>query len=355
MNEKRREFLKTLLTTPSPSGFEVPGQRAWVEYVSEFADEVRTDEYGNAVAVVEGEGPELAFAGHADQIGFIVAGVDEDGFLRIDRIGGSDRTVSKGQRVEIRAADGVVPGVIGQRAIHLREREDEELEDIVEQHVDIGAKNEREAEELVDVGDPIVFSPTVEELHGTRLAGPGIDNRVGTWVAAEALRRAAERDADATVYAVSTVQEEVGLQGAKMVGFDLDPDAVVAVDVTHAMDSPDMTNEERFKDISVDLGGGPVVARGSANHPEVVAAVREAARDADIPVQLQASGIRTGTDADAFFTARGGTPSLNLGLPNRYMHTPVEVVDTDDLEAAAELLAEFAARSGDRDGFAVDL
>ncbi|WP_049970132.1 M20/M25/M40 family metallo-hydrolase [Haladaptatus cibarius] len=355
MNEQHRAFLQTLLTTPSPSGFEVPGQRAWVEYVSEFADEVRTDEYGNAVAVVEGNDPEIAFAGHADQIGLIVAGIDEDGFLRVDTIGGSDRTVTKGQQVEIHTDDGVVNGVVGQRAIHLRDPADDEFEDITEQHVDIGASGESEAEELVDVGDPIVFTPNIEELHGTRLAGPGIDNRVGTWVAAEALRRAAERGADATVYAVSTVQEEVGLQGAKMVGFDLDPDAIVAVDVTHAMDSPDVTNEEQFKNIDIDLGGGPVVARGSTNHIEVVKAIREAAEDADIPVQLQAAGVQTGTDADAFYTASGGTPSLNLGLPNRYMHTPVEVIDTDDLELSADLLAEFAVRASDRDGFAVDL
>lgn len=355
MDEKRRTFLETLLTTPSPSGFEVPGQRVWVEYVSEFADEVRTDEYGNAVAVVEGDGPELAFAGHADQIGFIVAGIDDDGFIRIDRIGGTDRTVTKGQHVVIHADDGTVNGVVGQRAIHLRDTEDDEFDDIVEQHVDIGVESEEEAAELVDVGDPITYTPTVEDLRGARLAGPGIDNRVGTWVAAEALRRAAERDVDATVYAVSTVQEELGLQGAKMVGFDLDPDAIVAIDVTHAMDSPDVGGEKRFSDLTIDLGGGPVVARGSANHPEVVAAVREAADEAEIPVQLQAAGIYTGTDADAFFTARGGTPSLNLGLPNRYMHTPVEVIDTDDLDAAADLLAEFAVRASDRDGFEVDI
>ncbi len=143
MEENRRTFLKTLLTTPSPSGFEVPGQRVWVDYVSEFADEVRTDEYGNAVAVVEGDGPEIAFAGHADQIGLIVAGIDEDGFIRIDRIGGTDRTVSKGQQVVIHTDDGTVNGVVGQRAIHLRDTAEDEFEDIVEQHVDIGARARR--------------------------------------------------------------------------------------------------------------------------------------------------------------------------------------------------------------------
>ncbi len=354
MDERQRAFLDDLLTTPSPSGFETAGQRVWVDYVSEFADEVQTDEYGNAVAVLHGDGPELAFAGHADEIGLMVAGVNEDGFLRVGRIGGSDHTVTKGQHVEVHTDDGVVPGVVGQAAIHLREG-DEDVEDVDEQHVDVGAESEAEADELVDVGDPVTVRQTLSDLHGSRVAARGMDNRVGTWTAAEAMRRAAERGVDATVYAVSTVQEEVGLKGATMVGFDLDPDAVVAVDVTHAMDSPDVTGEERFKDLNVDLGGGPVVARGSANHPEVVAAVRDAADDAGIDVQLQAAGISTGTDADAFYTARGGIPSLNLGLPNRYMHTPAEIVDTEDLDAAADLLAAFAERVEDRDEFAVDV
>ena len=355
MDEPQRAFLDDLLTTPSPSGFETAGQRVWVDYVDEFANEVRTDDYGNAVAVVEGDGPELAFAGHADEIGLIVSGIDDDGFLRVGRIGGSDRTVTRGQHVEVHTDDGVVPGVVGQTAIHLRDDDDDDVEDIDKQHVDVGATSEADARDLVSVGDPVTITQTLDDLHGTRVAARGTDNRVGTWTAAEALRRAAERDVDATVYAVSTVQEEVGLKGAKMVGFDLDPDAIVAVDVTHALDSPDVSHEEEYMDLDVELGGGPVVARGSANHPNVVSEVRAAADEADIPVQLQAAGIRTGTDADAFYTERGGIPSLNLGLPNRYMHTPAEVVDTDDLDAAADLLAAFADRASGRDGFGVDL
>jgi len=177
---------------------------------------------------------------------------------------------------------------------------------------------------------------------------------VGIWVAAEAARRAAEADAGATVYAVSTVQEELGKRGAEMVGFDLPVDAALAVDVTHAVDSPDL-GDQKDQHGEGDLGAGPVVARGSANHPEVVRAVREAARERDLPVQLQAAGRATGTDADAFYTSQGGIPSLNVGLPNRYMHTPVEVVDTDDLDAAADLLAAFAEDAAGRDGFAVDV
>jgi endoglucanase len=354
MDDRRREFLDSLLTTPSPAAFEADVQRIWVDYVSEFADEVRTDEYGNAVAIVKGDGPAIAFSGHADEIGLMVNSVDEVGFVHPSRVGGSDRTVSKGQHVEIHTDDGVVRGVVGQTAIHLRDEEDEELEDVNEQHVDIGVETEAEARELVDVGDPITFDAPVRELEGSRMAARGMDNRVGIWVAAEAARRAAESDVDATVYAVSTIQEELGKQGAKMVGFDLPVDAAVAVDVTHAVDSPDLDDEEDEHG-EVELGAGPVVSRGSSNHPEVVRAVREAAAEADLPVQLQASGRSTGTDADAFYTSQGGIPSLNLGLPNRYMHTPVEVIDTEDLDAAADLLAAFAEESAGRDGFSVDI
>lgn len=354
MDEKHRGFLDELLTTPSPSGFEADGQRVWVEYVSQFADDVRTDAYGNAIAVVEGDGPEIAFSGHADEIGLMVSSVDEDGFVHPSRIGGADRTVTKGQHVEIHTDDGIVTGVVGQTAIHLRDTGEEEYEDVAEQHVDIGVETEAEARELVDVGDPITFKTSITELHGSRVAARGMDNRVGTWCAAEGLRRAAEADVDATVYAVSTVQEELGKQGAKMVGFDLDVDAALAVDVTHAVDSPDLSTEEDEHG-EVELGSGPVLARGSSNHPEVVRAARDAAEANDIDVQLQAAGRSTGTDADAFYTSRDGIPSLNVGVPNRYMHTPAEVIDLDDLDAIADLLAAFAETNEDRDEFAVEI
>ena len=353
MDERRREFLESLLSTPSPSGYETDGQRVWIDYVSEFADEVRTDDYGNAVAVHEGsgDGPEIAFSGHADEIGFIVRDIVDDGFLRLSRIGGSDRTVSQGQHVTVHTDDGPIQGVVGQTAIHLRETGSEEYSDIAEQFVDVGAVDGEEAEELVEVGDPITFSTELFELHGTRLSARGMDNRVGTWSAAEGLRRAVEADVDATVYAVSTVQEEVGIKGAQMVGFDLDPDAAIAVDVTHATDNPDVKGKHRGP---VELGAGPVVSRGSANHPNVVDLAREAADAADIDIQLQATGTRTGTDADGFYTSRSGIPALNIGIPNRYMHTPVEVVDTDDLDDVGALLGAIAEAAGEVDSFAVE-
>ncbi|WP_276271853.1 M20/M25/M40 family metallo-hydrolase [Haloarcula litorea] len=352
MDERRRQFLESLLTTPGPSGYEADSQRVWVDYVSDFADEVRTDDYGNAVATLSGGDTSVALAGHGDEIGFIVRDFTEDGFVRLGRIGGSDKTVSRGQHVTVHTSDGPVSGVVGQTAIHIRDDDEEGVPDVAEQFVDVGATDREELADLVDRGDPLTFEQTLSELANGRLAARGMDNRVGIWAAAEGLRRAAERGVDATVHAVSTVQEEVGLQGAKMVGFDLDPDAAVAADVTHATDSPDAPGK---RSTGVELGAGPVVARGSANHPVVVEGLRDAAETAAVDVQLQATGIRTGTDADAFYTARGGIPSVNLGLPNRYMHTPVEVVDPADLDDAADLLAAFAARADDAAPFSVDV
>ena len=351
MDGRKRAFLDSLLETSTPSGFEVPGQRQWVEYVSEFADEVRTDDYGNAIAVLEGGEPTVALTGHCDEIGFMVRDINEDGSLSLTRIGGSDKTVSQGQHVVIHTDNGPVPGVIGQTAIHLRDHEDDSYSDISEQRVDIGVEEGEDAEELVEVGDPITFDQTISELEDGRISARGLDNRIGVWAAAEALRRAAESDPEGTVCAVSTVQEEVGLKGAQMVGFDLAPDVAIATDVTHATDTAGVPGD---KDTGIELGEGPVVARGSTNHPKVVQAAREAADYANIDYQLQASGSRTGTDADAFYTSRGGIPSLNVGVPNRYMHTPVEMLDLDDLDATADLLAAIATRAAEYE-FSVDL
>ncbi|MFB6085920.1 MAG: M20/M25/M40 family metallo-hydrolase [Halodesulfurarchaeum sp.] len=354
MDSDRRDFLETLLETPSPSGYETPALKAWVREVSTFVDRVETDAYGNAVATHEGsEDLSIAVTGHADEIGYAISSITEEGFLRIIPVGGSDPTVSRGTPIEIQTADGPVNGVITQTAIHLRDHgETGDVPDIAAQHVDIGAADEEAARNLVEVGDPAIPAIGLQDLAGSRITARGIDNRAGTWVAAEALRRAVERDVDVTVHAVATVQEELGLKGAEMIGTEIDADAVIAVDVTHASDNPAYP-EKQANDVA--LGEGPVVGRGTANHPELVAAVREAAEGADLPIQLAASGRRTGTDADAFYTQRGGTPSLNLGIPNRYMHTPVEVIDLEDLDGAAEVAVETAAQAAGRTDFEVSL
>jgi len=353
MDESQREFLYDLLRTPTPSGFEAPGQRVWVDYVEPFADEVRTDAYGNAIAVHEGTGEHsVALAGHGDEIGLMVREITEEGFVGLARIGGSDRTVTRGQHVTVHAADGPVHGVIGQNAIHLRDGDEDDVKEISKQYVDLGAEDGEAARELASVGDPITFASDVEALAGDRLAGRGLDNRTGTWASAEGFRRAVEADPEATVYAVSTVQEEVGLRGARMVGFDLDPDVFVGVDVTHATDYPEAPGE---KTSPVELGDGPVLGRGAQNHPVLVEAARTVADDEALDVQLVAAGSGGGTDALEFYTSRGGTPTLDVGLPNRYMHTPVEVIDTRDLVAVATLMGRLAARLPEFAPFRVDV
>ncbi|MFB6270202.1 MAG: M20/M25/M40 family metallo-hydrolase [Halobacterium sp.] len=355
MDETRDAFLRRLLETPSPSGYETAGQRVWVDYVSEFADSVRTDAYGNAIAVYEGGGAdatEIAFTGHADELGFVVTAITDDGFVRVRPLGGVDKSVTEGTQVEVHTAEGTVNGVVGQTAVHLQSGEDSEPADVTEQIVDVGAADGEHARELLKVGDPATLAAGVHDLAGTRLAGRGLDNRAGSWVAAEALRRAADRGVDARVYAINTVQEELGTNGASMVAFDVDPDVAVVVDVTHAADNPTYPSSHASE---VELGAGPTVTRGGSSHAEVARAVREAGDAERIDVQLEAMSVTTGTDADAVFTERSGIPTVALGIPNRYMHTPAEVVDTDDMEDAATLLAAFAEREAGRESFAVDV
>ena len=352
MDETRRAFLNDLLATATPSGFEAAGQRVFVDYLEPHADEVRTDAYGNAVAVHEGDPAvdlSVVLAGHGDEIGLMVRDVTDDGFLKLTRVGGMDETVTRGQYVTVHGRDGPVPGVVGQTAIHLRD--DDGTSDINEMCVDIGAADAEAAAERVEVGDPITVDTSVTDLDGSRVAGRGMDNRTGVWTAAEGFRRAVERDADATVFAVSTVQEEVGRKGAEMVGYELDPEVVLAADVTHATDTPESPDEGS----GIELGEGPVVGRGAANHPVVVDAVRRVADEADIAVQLSAAGSDTGTDAESFYTARSGVASLNVSIPNRYMHTPVEVIDTADLNAVGELMGAFAVRAETFAPFTVDI
>lgn len=340
MDQRQRAFLDDLLAAPGPAGHEARVQRVFLDHVDGVADEAWTDAYGNAVAVARGseDAPSVAFVGHADEIGFVVTSIDDRGYLHLDTIGGSDPAISKARHVEVHAADGPVAGVIGAKPVHLRD--DEPGTDVADLHVDVGARDRAEATDLVAVGDPVTVARQVSELRGGRLAAPAMDDRAGVWSVAEAFRRGVEADVDATVYAVSTIHEEIGKGGARMVSERLQPDAAVAVDVTFAADSPDVEADRHGE---VELGGGPAIGRGGVNHPAVADAL--AGANADIPVQFEALGGKTGTDADALFERAGGVPTGLVSVPSRYMHTPVEVVDLADLDATADLLVAFVRRA----------
>ena len=350
------QFLKKLLETPSPSGFETSGQRVWLDYVSEFADEVSSDAYGNCTAVINPKGsPRILLTGHSDEIGFMVQFINDEGFIYFKSIGGSDPALARGQRVVVHGRKGAVAGVIGQLAIHMQEPDDrKKVPDLHQMFIDIGAKSKADAQKQVRVGDPITYDYGVVELGNGRIAARGCDNRIGTFAAAEALRWVAEnrKKLKACVIAASTIQEENGLYGATMTGYSVKPDIALVVDVTHATDIPLCT---KSKHGDVKLGEGPVISLGSSNHPVVNARLEAVAKREKIEIQFEANPRWTGTDADAIFLQRGGVPTVSIGLPNRYMHSPVEVIELDDLEEIGKLMGAFAIDVKADEKFAVKI
>jgi endoglucanase len=340
MRKESLAFLEKLLTTASPSGFESKIQRLWCDYVRPFSDEVRTDSYGNAVAVLNPRGsPRVLLDGHCDELGLMVKHIDEKGFIYFQKIGGVNSAMLRGKRVEIHAAKGVVRGVIGATAVHLQERDKEpKVPKVHECWIDIGAADEKDARRRVAVGDPIAFVDEFELLNDHVAVARACDDRVGTWAAAEALRAASEGKLNCAIYACSSIQEEIGCHGAKMNVFNIKPDVALALEVTHATDSPGL-EAKRFGEVK--LGGGPTVSIGRENHPALVQRLRKVARKARIPLQIETFSLVGGTDALAMWTQLGGVPAAVVGVPDRYMHSTVEMVDLRDLERTVGLLAAF--------------
>jgi putative aminopeptidase FrvX len=349
MNDERVKFLEALLGEPGPSGFEVRPARVWRREAQGFADRVWSDVYGNSFAVIgEDRRPRIMLAGHMDEIGLQVTHIDEKGFLYLDGIGGWDSQVLVGQRLRIMGRDGDVPGVIGKKPIHLMKEEDrKKVSELRDLWIDVGAATRDEVLELgLRVGDAAVIDAGMVRLAGDRIASRALDDRVGAFVVLEALRLLAEDPPEhAGVVAVGTVQEEIGYSGggARSSASALRPDAALVVDVTFATDVPDVNPREVGEH---ELGGGPVVSRGSANHPLVVERLVEAAEAEEIPMTLQAAPRATRTDADGIFLVGAGVPSAVVSVPNRYMHSPSEMVSLADLDHCARLLASFVRRLG---------
>lgn len=335
------DFFRRILETPSPSGYESPLQGMVREYVAPFADEVRTDVHGNVIAVKNPDAPfRVMLAGHCDQIGLIVQHIDDDGFLYIQPIGGWDPQMLVGQRVKVWAEGGPLLGVIGRKPIHLlTEEERKQVPKIKDLWLDVGAANKDEAAKLVRIGDPVTLELTFGEVRNRRAVSPAMDDKAGLWVVIEALRRAEKKKLRCGLYAVSTVQEEVGLRGARTSAFGIDPQVGIAVDVTFATDCPTVEKKEEG---DVRLGKGPVIYRGPNMNPKVVQLLVEAADKNQIPYQLAAAGKATGTDANAIQISRAGVAAGLVSIPNRYMHSPVEMISLEDIDKAADLLARFA-------------
>ncbi len=345
MRKQSLEFLKQLLDSPGPSGFEAAPARAWRREAESFADRVMTDISGNSIAAVNPDGAvRVMFAGHIDEIGLMVVHVDDDGYLYFSTIGGWDPQVLVGQRVRILSRNGTVDGLIGKRAIHLMKTEErDKVSKPTDLWIDIGAKSKTDALKRIRIGDPAVLAAPAVELPNRRLASRSIDNRIGAFVVLEALRLLARRPPKSCVYAVATTQEEIAFTGggARTSATGLEPHVAVVVDVIHATDHPSVEKKEHG---DVTLGGGPVLSRGSAVNPLVFDLLVETAEAEDIPHAVAAAPRDTGTDADTIHTTLRGIPTGLVSVPNRYMHSPNEMIDLGDLDRAAKLLAAFARR-----------
>jgi putative aminopeptidase FrvX len=336
-------FLEELIVTPSPTGYEAPGQKVWKNYINQFADKVESGVYGSALArmQINADLPTIMLEAHADEIGMVVQHISDNGFVTLNKLGGSDSTIARGKRVYIHNKRGRVTGVVGNTAIHLQDSKNgggkqPAWKDIF---VDIGVSSKEEALELIQVGDPVTYTDELDFLNDEVITGRALDNRIGGFAIAQVMKNLKERKKDlrVNVLALNSVQEEVGGFGARMMSFRHMPHAALVTDVTHATDTPGINNKEHG---SVKLGEGPTVQHGGANHPAVVELIEQTAEAKKIDIQHEATSIRTGTDTDSIFFQQTGIPSALISLPLRYMHSPVETASLKDLENLITLMTE---------------
>jgi len=339
MQKDSLEFLREMIELPSPSGYEQPVQRVVRKRMSTFADEVKTDVHGNVCGSLNAKAPlRVMLAGHADEIGLMVTHIDGEGFVYFAVVGGIDQSLLPGSRVEIHTSGGVVPGVIGKKAIHLMDaKERDAVPKAKDLWIDIGARSEKEAAKAVAVGDVATIVSSFQILRNDIAVARGFDDRIGAFIVTETLVALSRKKPKVGVFSVSTVQEEIGLRGATTSAFSVDPHAGIAVDVGFASDFPGADKKQLG---TVKLGDGPLLHRGANINPVLGEHLTSVARKKRIPYQMSAEPRATGTDANAIQLTRGGVAAALLSVPNRYMHTPVELVSLKDVENSVRLLTE---------------
>lgn len=341
MNLDSKNFLVDLLSQCGPSGFEEPAQAVWTKRTKKYADEIRRDVHGNAIAVINPKAPfKVMLAGHCDEIGFIISHITEDGFLHVIPVGGIDPGVLPGTHVHVLTDKGPVKGVIGKKPIHLMDENDrKQVVQIKDLWVDIGAAKRADALKVVKVGDAVSHAPNFIELRNDCFSSKGCDNKVGAFVVSEVLKILSGQKLrkDVGVYSVSTVQEEVGLRGATTSAYGIDPQVGIAVDVGFASDMPDI-DKRLVGDVS--LGKGPVLHAGPSINRKLGKMLEDVAKKKKIPFQFSSLGRPGGTDTSEIQVSRRGVATALVSLPNRYMHTMVEVCNYKDLENSAKLIAE---------------
>lgn len=342
MKTKHERFLKQLLETPSPTGYEVPVADVVRERLSGTADEIRTDVMGSVHALLKGnaDGPSLMLAAHMDEIGLMVTYISDDGYLSVAAIGGVDAAILPGLRVDVHTDAGTLRGVVGRKPIHLIKADERKNVTPIDQLViDLGMPGKK-VKELVRIGDAITFGVGYERFGKHMAVSRAFDDKVGVWVAVRVLEKLAKAGRAAGDFiATATVQEEIGTRGATTSAYGVNPDVAIAFDVTHATDYPGI---DKTKHGDFVCGDGPVIARGPNINPLVYERLVAAAEKEGIPYQIEAEPSVTGTDARAIQVARGGIPCGLVSVPLRYMHTPTEVVCLKDLQATVDLLVRFA-------------
>ncbi len=352
MKKQTKQFLTDLMNSISPSGYEGPVAKVWKAEAEKFAAKVWTDTHGNSHAIINpGGSPRVMFAGHYDEIGFQISYIDDNGFLWMQALGGWDPQIAQGQRVQINTKKGIVFGVIGKVAIHMQTPEQrKKVSEVKDLWVDIGAKNKKEAEKIVEIGDPLVIAADFKEMTADIVVGRAFDDRAGAFVVLEAAKQLSKLNPSAEIHAVSTVQEEIGLRGATTAAFGIDPDIAIAVDVTFSTDHPNM-GEAMKRENLIELGKGPVLTRGPNINSKLFDLLVKTAKAEKIPYQINAAPRGTGTDANALQLNRAGVTTALVSIPLRYMHSPCEMVSLSDLEMSAKLLAKTVAKITPRTNF----
>lgn len=350
-------FLFDLLNTPSPTGFELEGQKKWLSFVKKHTKTSGNDAYGSAWGTVKGakKGLTIMLESHADEIGYMTKYITDEGFIHIDRIGGSDAATARGRKVAILTKKGPVHGIIGNTAIHIRDWRDEKAPKMHELFIDIGAKNKKEVEKLgIRVGLPIVYADEPYLLGKDMVVSRALDNRIGGYILAQVLKNVAKKSKDlaGTVHVVNAVQEEIGGYGASMVTNRLKPDVAICLDVTHSTDTPGI---DKTKFGAIKLRSGPSVTHGTCNHPLVVERIMDVAKKKNIDLQHDASAYHSGTDTDKIFQVAEGIPSALVSLPLRYMHSVVEAVSMSDIESTVDLLTSVVLSLRSNDQFTLSL
>jgi len=342
MNKKSKQFLKTLLHTPSPSGYEHEIRKVWMQEMKEYADEVRIDVHGNVIAsLTTSKSPKIMLSGHMDELGFQVRYIDKNGFIFFNQLGGFDIGLIPGRKVRIHTKNDEILGVTGKKAVHLLKKDERRKAVKPENlYIDIGAKDKEEAEKLVEIGDSITYDPNFEELRNNIYTSRAFDDKIGSFIVAEVMKNIhkQKKDFNASLFSVSSCQEEVGVRGAQTSAYGIDPDIGIAIDVTNCSDTPD-ASEKRVGEIKLNAGG--TINRGPNINPKVFEILKEVAEENDIDYQVEASSRPTGTDANVIQITRSGVAAGLLGIPCRYMHSYTEVISLKDTQAVIDILTKF--------------